>query len=85
MSKVDAGRSVARTHIVEHCGDCNVKKNSDGLYNHNVVVKAKETIKGKLKEVFLDHVSGLTMINLLDTKDKPSTKSRPPRWSRRIC
>ena len=69
MSEVYDARSVARAHIVEQCADCNVKKNSNGLYNHDDIVKARETIEGKLKEVFLDHVSGLTMVDLLDTKD----------------
>ena len=62
MSEVYAARMVARKHIVEQCVDCNVKKNSN-------IVKAKETIEGKLKEVFLDHISGLTMVDLLDTND----------------
>jgi hypothetical protein len=69
MSEVYAARSVARKHIVEQCVDSNIKKNSNGLYNHDDVVKAKESMEGKLKEVFLDHVSGLTMVDLLDTKD----------------
>jgi hypothetical protein len=60
---------VFRAHIVEQCADCNVKKNSNGLYNHDDIVKAKETIEGKLKEVFLDHILGLTMVDLLDTKN----------------
>ena len=60
---------VSTKHIVEQCVDCNVKKNSNGLYNHDDVVKAKETIEGKLKEVFLDHIPGLTMVDLLDTND----------------
>ena len=54
MSEVYAARMVARKHIVEQCVDCNVKKNSNGLYNHDSIVKAKETIEGKLNEVFLD-------------------------------
>ena len=69
MSEVYAARLTAKKHINEQCAECNVKKNSNGLYNHDDIVKAKETIEGKLKEVFLDHVSGLTMANLLDTKD----------------
>ena len=69
MSEVYAARMVARKHIVEQCADCNVKKNSNGLYNHDDIVKAKETIEGKLKEVFLDHISGLTMVDLLDIND----------------
>ena len=69
MSEVYAARSVARKHIVEQCADCNLKKNSNGLYNHDDIVKTRETIKGKLNEVFLDHESGLNMIKLLDTSD----------------
>ena len=60
---------VSTKHIVEQCVDCKVKKNSNGLYNHDDVVKAKEMIEGKLKEVFLDHISGLTMVDLLDIND----------------
>ena len=69
MSEVYAARSVARKHIVEQCADCNLKKNSNGLYNHDDIVKTRETIEGKLNEVFLDHESGLNMIKLLDTSD----------------
>ena len=69
MSEVYAARLVAKKHIVEQCEECNVKKNSNGLYNHDSIVKAKETIEGKLNEVFLDHPSGLTMKDLLGTAD----------------
>ena len=69
MSEVYAARSVARKHIVEQCENCNLKKNSNGLYNHDDIVKVQETIAGKLNEVFLDHDSGLGMIKLLDSKD----------------
>ena len=44
MSKVYAVRSVAKKHIVEQCMNCNLKKNSNGLYNHDNVVKVRETI-----------------------------------------
>jgi hypothetical protein len=67
MSKVYAARSVAKKHIIEQCENCNLKKNSNGLYNHNNIVKVQETIEGKLNEVFLDHDSGLGMIKLLDS------------------
>ena len=69
MSEVYAARLTAKKHITEQCAECNIKKNSNGLYNHDDIVKTKETIEGKLKEVFLDHVSGLTMADLLDIKD----------------
>ena len=69
MSEVYAARSVARKHIVEQCENCNVKKNSNGLYHHDDVVKAQETMEGLLKEVFLDHESGLTMVSLLEVAD----------------
>jgi hypothetical protein len=69
MSDVYAARSNAKKHIVEQCANCNVKKNSNGLYNHDDIVKAKEMIEGVLKEVFLDHISGEKMVKLLDTKD----------------
>ncbi len=59
MSKVYAARSVAKKQIVEQCGNCNLKKNNNGLYNHDDIVKVQETIEGKLKELFLDHDSGL--------------------------
>ena len=74
MSEVYAARSVARKHIVEQCAECTIKKNRNGLYSHDEVVKAKETIEGKLKEVFLDHTSGLTMVDLLDTNDNAINK-----------
>ena len=67
MSEVYAARSVARKHIVEQCENCNLKKNNNGLYNHDDIVKVQETIEGKLNEVFLDHDSGLGMIKLLDS------------------
>jgi hypothetical protein len=67
MSKVYAARSVARKHILEQCGNCNLKKNNNGLYNHDDIVKVQETIEGKLNKVFLDHDSGLGMIKLLDS------------------
>jgi hypothetical protein len=66
MSKVYAERSVAKKHIVEQCGNCNLKKNSNGLYNHDNIVKVRERIKGKLNEVFLDQNTGLGMIKFLD-------------------
>jgi hypothetical protein len=69
MSKVYAARSIAKKNIVEQCENCNLKKNSNGLYNHDDIVKVKETIEGKLNEVFLDHDSGLGMIKLLDSID----------------
>jgi len=69
MSKVYAVISVAKKHIVEQCENCNLKKNSNGLYNHDDIVKVQETIKGKLNKVFLDHNSGLGMIKLLDSND----------------
>jgi len=69
MSDVYAARSNAKKHIVEQCANCNVKKNSNGLYNHDDIVKAKETIEGVLKEVFLDHTSGEKMVKLLDIND----------------
>ncbi len=67
MSKVYAAQSIARKHIVEQCGNCNLKKNNNCLYNHDDIVKVQETIEGKLKELFLDHDSGLEMIKLLDS------------------
>ncbi len=70
MSKVYAAQSIAKKHIIEQCQNCNLKKNSNGLYNHNNIVKVQETIKGKLNEVFLDHDSGLGMIKLLDSANK---------------
>ncbi len=51
--------------------------NSNGLYNHDDIVKVQETIKGKLNEVFLDHKSGLGMIKLLDAPTTKSTLSQP--------
>jgi hypothetical protein len=69
MSEVYAARSVAKKHIVEQCENCNLKKNSNGLYNHDDIVKVQETIEGKLNEVFLDHDSSLGMIKLLDSSD----------------
>ncbi len=55
---------------MEQCGNCNLKKNSNGLYNHDDIVKVvHETIKGKLNKVFLDHNLGLGMIKLLDSTD----------------
>jgi hypothetical protein len=69
MSDVYAAQSNAKKHIVEQCANCNIKKNSNGLYNHDDIVKAKETIEGVLKEVFLDHMSGEKMIKLLDTNN----------------
>ena len=35
------------------------------MFNHDNIVKVRETIKGKLNEVFLDHNTGLGMIKLL--------------------
>ncbi len=67
MSEVYAARSVARKHIVEQCENCNLKKNNNGLYNHDDIVKVRETIKGKLNEVFLAHDLGLGVIKLLDS------------------
>ncbi len=67
MSKVYAARSVAKKHIVEQCGNCNLKKNSNGLYNHDDIVKVQETIKGNFNGVFLDHNSGLGMIKLINS------------------
>ena len=69
ISEVYAARSVAKKHIVEQCENCNLKKNSNGLYNHDDIVKVQETIQGKLNKVFLDHNSGLGMIKLLDSTD----------------
>ena len=69
MSEVYAAQSVAKKHIVEQCANCNLKKNNNGLYNHDDIVKVRETIKGKLNEVFLDHNTGLGMIKLLDDVD----------------
>ena len=74
MSKVYASRSVSKKHIVEQCENCNLKKNRNGLYNHDDIVKVQETIEGKLNEVFLDHESGLGMIKLLEsTNNKINT------------
>ena len=70
MSKVYAERSVAKKHIVEQCGNCNLKMNNNGLYNHDNIVKVHETIKGKLNEVFLNHNTGLGTIKLLDNTNK---------------
>ncbi len=67
MREVYAARSVAKKHIVEQCGNCNLKKNSNGLYSHDNIVKVQETIKGKLNKVFLDHNLGLGMIKILDS------------------
>ena len=69
MNEVYVARSVAKKHIVEHCGNCNLKKNNNGLYNHEDIVKVRETIEGKLNKVFLDHDTGLGMIRLLDDDD----------------
>ena len=66
MSKVYAAKGIAKKHIVEQCGNHNLKNNSNGLYNHEAIVKVHETIEGKLNEVFLDHLSGLGMIWLLN-------------------
>ena len=66
MSKVYVARSVAKKHIVEQCKNCNLKKNKNGLYNHANILKVRETIKGKLNKVFLDHNNGLGMIKLLE-------------------
>ncbi len=74
MSKVYAARSVAKKHILEQCENCNLKKNRNGLYNHDNIVKVQQTIKGKLNKVFLDNKSGLGMIKLLDsTENKINT------------
>ena len=69
MRKVYAARSVSKKHIIEQCKNCKLKKNSNGLYNNNDIVKVQETIEGKLNEVFLYHDSGLGMIKLLDSTD----------------
>ncbi len=69
MNEVYAAQSVAKKHIVEQCENCNLKKNSNGLYNHDNIVKVQETIEGKLNKVFLDHGSGLGMIKLLESTD----------------
>ena len=66
MIKVYAAQSVAKKHIVEQCGNCNLKKNNNGLYNHDNIVKVRKKIEGKLNKVFLDHNTGLGMIKLLD-------------------
>ena len=66
MSEVYEAQSVAKKHILEQCGNCILKKNGNGLYNHDNIVKVRETIEGKLNEVFLDHNTGLGMIKLLD-------------------
>ncbi len=74
MSQFYAARSIAMKHIVEQFENCNLKKNSNGLYNHDNIVKVQETIEGKLNKVFLDHKSGLGMIKLLDsTENKINT------------
>jgi hypothetical protein len=83
MSEVYAARSVARKHIVEQCGNCKLKKNNNGLYNHDNIVKVQETIEGKLNKVFLDHNSGLEMIKLLDSTDNEINyliRSLPPKY-----
>ena len=67
MSEVYTARSVAKKHIIEQCKNCNLKKNINGLYNHDNIVKVQETIEGKLNKVFLDHDLGLGMIKLLDS------------------
>ena len=77
MSEVYAAQIVAKKHIVEQCGNCNLKKNRNGLYNHDNIVKVRETIKGKLNKVFLDHNLGLGMIKLLDSIDNAITRSQP--------
>ena len=69
MSKVYAARRVAKKYIVEQCANCSLKKNNNGLYNHDDIVKVHEKIEGKLNEVFLDHNTGLGMIKLLDDVD----------------
>ena len=69
MSEVNAARSVSKKHIVEQCANCNLKNNNNGLYNHDDIVKVRETIKGKLNEVFLDHGTGLGLIKLLDNNN----------------
>ena len=69
MSEVPASQSVSKKHIVELCGNFNLKKNSNGLNNHDDIVKVQETIESKLNEVFLDHDSGLGMIKLIDSTD----------------
>ena len=51
MSKVYTTRSVAKKHIVEQCGNCNLKKNGNGLYNHDNILKLRETIEGKLNKL----------------------------------
>ena len=66
MSEVYMAQSVAKKHILEQCGNCNLKKNNNGVYNHDDIVKVRKTIEGKLNEVFLDHNTGLGMIKLLD-------------------
>ena len=69
MSEVYAARSIAKKHIVEQCANCNLKKNNNGLYNHDNIVKVRETIKVKLNEVFLDHDTGLGMIKFLNNSN----------------
>ena len=44
MSNVYATQSVAKKHIVEQFGNCTLKKNSNGLYKHDDIVKIRETI-----------------------------------------
>ena len=48
MIKVYAALSFAKKHIVDQCGNCNLKKNNNGLYNHENIVRVRKTIKGKL-------------------------------------
>ena len=60
---------MAKKHIVDQCGNCNLKKNNNGLYIHDNIIKVRETIKGKLNKVFLDHNTGLGMIKRLNDVD----------------
>ena len=51
---------------MEQCENCNLKKNLNGLYLHDDIVKVHETIEGKLNKVFIDHSTGLGMIKPLE-------------------
>ncbi len=41
MIEVYAAQSIAKKHIIEQCKNCNLKKNSNGLYNHDGIVKVQ--------------------------------------------
>ncbi len=52
MSEVYAARSVAKKHIIEQCENCNLKKNSNGLYNLTISSKYRKQLKANSMKFF---------------------------------